>query len=79
MAQTNLTDAKAKLSELVERAAGGEDIVILRNGRPRAKIVAYEAKLEPIDVEEMRRIRSGIKMQPVDSGRFVRAMRDDGY
>jgi prevent-host-death family protein len=36
----NIADAKARLSELVERAAGGEDIVISRNGRPQVRLVA---------------------------------------
>lgn len=35
----NIADAKARLSELVERAASGEEIVIARNGKPRARLV----------------------------------------
>ena len=33
-------DAKTNLSRLLDRAAGGEEIVITRNGRPVAKLVA---------------------------------------
>ena len=36
----NIADAKARLPELVERAAQGEEIVIARNGKPRARLVA---------------------------------------
>jgi prevent-host-death family protein len=36
----NIANAKARLPELVERAARGEDIIIARNGRPRARLVA---------------------------------------
>ena len=36
----NIAEAKARLPELVERAARGEDIIIARNGRPRARLVA---------------------------------------
>jgi prevent-host-death family protein len=32
-------EAKTKLSQLVERAEAGEDIVIARNGRPVARLV----------------------------------------
>ncbi len=32
-------EAKTKLSQLVERAEGGEDIVIARNGKPVARLV----------------------------------------
>ncbi len=35
----NLYEAKTKLSELVERAAKGEEIVIAKAGKPRAKLV----------------------------------------
>ena len=35
----NLAAAKARLSELLERASQGEEIVIARNGKPRARLV----------------------------------------
>lgn len=36
----NIYDAKAQLSALVEAAAAGEEIVIARAGKPRARLVA---------------------------------------
>jgi len=36
----NMHEAKTHLSRLAERAAGGEEIVIARNGRPLARLVA---------------------------------------
>ena len=39
----NLYEAKTHLSELVERAAAGEEIVIAKAGKPKAKLVPYEA------------------------------------
>ncbi len=35
----NIADAKARLPELVERAARGQEIIISRNGEPRARLV----------------------------------------
>ena len=35
----NIADAKARLPELVQRAARGEEIIIARNGRPQARLV----------------------------------------
>lgn len=35
----NLYDAKTNLSALVEEAAAGEEIVIAKNGKPRARLV----------------------------------------
>jgi prevent-host-death family protein len=40
MKQVNLYAAKTDLSALVEEAAAGEEIVIAKNGKPRAKLVA---------------------------------------
>ena len=35
----NLYEAKSHLSELVDRAAGGEEIIIAKAGKPRARLV----------------------------------------
>jgi prevent-host-death family protein len=40
-------DAKTNLSRLLDRAAGGEEIVITRNGRPVAKLVAATPVRKP--------------------------------
>jgi len=36
----NIYDAKTQLSSLVDRAAAGEEIIIAKNGAPRAKLVS---------------------------------------
>ena len=38
----NTHEAKTHLSQLLERAARGEEIVIARAGKPVARLVAYE-------------------------------------
>lgn len=43
----NMHEAKTHLSRLAERAAGGEEIVIARNGRPLARLVAIEEERGP--------------------------------
>jgi prevent-host-death family protein len=40
MNPVNIYDAKTHLSELVQRAAAGEEVVIARHGRPAARLVA---------------------------------------
>ncbi len=37
----NIYGAKANLSKLVDAAAAGEEIILARNGRPLAKLVAF--------------------------------------
>jgi antitoxin (DNA-binding transcriptional repressor) of toxin-antitoxin stability system len=46
MKQVNLYEAKTGLSALVEAAAAGEEIVIAKNGKARARLVAMDAALE---------------------------------
>ncbi|MDP2317628.1 MAG: type II toxin-antitoxin system prevent-host-death family antitoxin [Pseudomonadota bacterium] len=38
----NIYDAKTHLSELVQRASEGEEILIARNGKPVARLVPLE-------------------------------------
>ena len=40
MKQVNLYEAKTGLSALVEAAAAGEEIIIAKHGKPKAKLVA---------------------------------------
>jgi prevent-host-death family protein len=43
----NIYDAKTQLSALVDRAAAGEEIIIAKNGSPRAKLVAIPQATGP--------------------------------
>lgn len=44
----NVAEAKARLSELVQRAARGEEIVIARNGQPLARLVPLPPRVERV-------------------------------
>jgi len=44
MEKVQLHDAKARLSELVDRAQAGEEVVISRHGKAVAKLVGYRPK-----------------------------------
>ncbi len=50
----NLSEAKTQLSSLVEAAAGGEEIVIAKNGVAKARLVFM------VDPAEKRRAPSGL-------------------
>jgi prevent-host-death family protein len=47
MSKVNIHQAKTHFSRLVERAAGGEEIVIAKAGKPVARLVPYTSKTEP--------------------------------
>jgi prevent-host-death family protein len=44
METVNIREAKARLLQLVEKAATGEDVVICRNGRPVARLTGLSGK-----------------------------------
>ena len=48
MAQpVNLYEAKTHLSQLVDRAAAGEEIIIAKAGRPMARLVSLKGRAVP--------------------------------
>lgn len=42
-----LSDAKARFSEIVERAIQGEEFIVTRMGKPVAKVVRYGTRDQP--------------------------------
>jgi prevent-host-death family protein len=52
METVNIYDAKTRLSQLVDKAASGEDVVVSRNGKPLVRITRLDAT--------KRRIRFGL-------------------
>lgn len=44
MKRINIHQAKTQLSRLIERVAGGEEIVIAKSGKPIARLVPYVPK-----------------------------------
>jgi prevent-host-death family protein len=71
---TNVRNAKARLSELLDRAAKGEEIVITSDGRPKARLVAV-AKQAPFRVNRAL-LRRTAKKRGTRAEELVRADRD---
>ncbi|MCP4667592.1 MAG: type II toxin-antitoxin system prevent-host-death family antitoxin [Deltaproteobacteria bacterium] len=44
---TNISEAKAQLSALIEKVMSGQEVVIGKAGKPVAKLVRYERWEEP--------------------------------
>ena len=44
---TNISEAKAQLSALIEKVLTGEEVIIGRAGRPVARLVRYENNRRP--------------------------------
>jgi prevent-host-death family protein len=79
MIDVNLADAKARLSELVDRVLTGETVCIRRRGKPVAQLGPVERAKQPIDVEALRRFTESMKHEGEGAADLVRKMRDDSY
>jgi len=79
MDSINLADAKAHLSELIDRVEKGETIEILRRGKPVARLVAADRPRKPIDVEALKALTASLPYQAESSVDIIRKMRDEGY
>jgi prevent-host-death family protein len=77
MAKVNLAEAKAHLSELVERAAAGETVEILRRGKAVARIVAAERPKKAIILSDLQALTKKSPKQRESAAKFIRRMRDD--
>jgi len=76
METVNLADAKARLSELVERAAAGETVCITRRGKPVAQITRVETPRKKIDIASLRALTDSMPRQKEPARVFMRKMRD---
>ncbi len=77
MVSVNLVDAKAHLSALVEKAASGEIVRIIRRGKAVAQITAIGTARKPIDAAMLRAVTDRMPPQSQNAADFVRTMRDD--
>ena len=77
MVRVSLADAKAHLSELVERAAGGEAVCITRRGKPVAQITAVDGPRKRIDLAALRAMTDAMPLQAETARDFIRRMRDE--
>jgi prevent-host-death family protein len=75
--RVSLADAKAHLSELVERAADGEAVCITRRGKPVAQLTAVDTPRKRIDVAALRAMTDAMPVQRETARDFIRRMRDE--
>jgi prevent-host-death family protein len=76
MEEITVAEAKAHLSELVERAARGESVQITRRGKPVALLSSVERRLKPIDLKALRALTSSMPKQPEPARSWLRSVRD---
>jgi antitoxin (DNA-binding transcriptional repressor) of toxin-antitoxin stability system len=77
MVTVNLAQAKAHLSELLDKVEAGEEVVITRHGKPVAHIRAAVPPKMPLPLEKLAAFRAGRSPWRKDSAALLREMRDD--
>ncbi len=73
----SLADAKARLSEIVDRVEAGSSVDITRRGKPVARLTAVAGPRKRVDVGLLRALTAGMKLQTQGAAELVRSMRDD--
>lgn len=76
MDAVNLADAKAHLSEIVDRVEAGESIDITRRGKPVARLTAVSRPRKPVDAALLQSLTATMPPQSQGAADLVRAMRD---
>jgi prevent-host-death family protein len=87
MSEHSVAETKNRLSELINRAEKGEDVVITRHGTPVVRItpIARTKPFQPAprrmtakDLEwlDKRRVKP---RKPINAAKLIRQMRDEGF
>lgn len=76
MEAINLAEAKAHLSELVDRVEAGDSIDITRRGKPVARLTAVAGPRKPIDAALLQSLTAAMPPQSTNAAELVRSMRD---
>ncbi len=72
----SLAEAKAHLSELVDRVEAGDSISITRRGKPVAQLTGAARPRKPIDIISLKAFTATLPLQQVGAAQLIREMRD---
>ena len=73
----NLADAKAHLSELVDRVEAGDSIDITSRGKPVARLTTVARLRKRIDRSMLQALTAAMAPQAQDAADLVRSMREN--
>jgi prevent-host-death family protein len=75
MVTVTVVEAKARLSELIDKAVAGEEVVITRHGKPVAQMSAAKPAKQP--VPDLTEFRARMPRLRKPSHVLIREMRDE--
>jgi prevent-host-death family protein len=76
MTAISLAEAKAHLSELIDRVEAGDSVEITRRGKPVARLTAVAKPRRPIDIAALEALSAAMPPQSQSAADLVRGMRD---
>jgi prevent-host-death family protein len=76
MEEVTVAEAKAHLSELIERAERGEPVRITRRGKLVARLTGVERQMKPVDLDMLRALTGSQPVQSEAARSWLRTVRD---
>ena len=78
MVTVNLVQAKAHLSELLDKVESGEEVIITRHGRAVAHIRRVSRPKYPLRLDDLAAFRATMPRLRAPSAELLREVRDEG-
>jgi prevent-host-death family protein len=78
MVTVSLAQAKARLSELLDKVEAGEEVVITRRGRAVAHVLAVRRAKKPLRLKDLAEFRAAMPPLRRPSAELLRELRDEG-
>lgn len=76
MGTFSISEAKARLSELIESALEGEEVIITRRGKPVAQLAPAGTVRSGIDFARLRALRAAMPIAKIPADKLIRKMRE---
>lgn len=78
MTTVSLAQAKARLSELLDKVEAGEEVIVTRHGKAVARISPAAQPKKPIDFDRLAAFRATMPDLGEPSVDILRRLRDEG-
>jgi prevent-host-death family protein len=79
MSEVSVAEAKAHLSDILNRVEAGESVVITRRGKAVANVTPVKLARPPLPLKELEEFRKTLPPREGLSADEIRRMRDEGY
>lgn len=76
MSTISLAEAKARLSEVVDRVEAGDSIDITRRGKAVARLTAPTTARKPVELAMLQAVTAPMRPAKQSAGKFMRSLRD---